>query len=387
MEQPTAIATPAAPAATTEATAAPTTVSAERAASEAGDFSAFAAADLAKRTGTPLPDVAVEPNDDTPAAAPGPDGRPISRRQAKINDAIRESVERATADSRAEIARLTAENARLRTPAAPAPTPAAPTPAATPTVADYKRYAAMPEAPRLSDVDAAGVPVFDSVEEHSAAMAAFVMEQRMAEQGAAAQRQREDASLAEAGRVRETRLREQLSAAQTADPAFGSKLSSEVRDLVPASSLRFDAQGQTVTAAGHVVAGVGPLNVLWDHVYNSAHVPQLLLHFSAHPEDLRRFETRPAHLDALPLPTLIREWDRHIAIEFGKLEASFAAAAPASAPVVPAKPSTISSAPAPAPVHTKTGSSGDAKAAALERGDFATFDRLDQAERAARLAR
>jgi hypothetical protein len=168
---PAAPAQPAAP-------ATPTTQSAPDAAVATGNTSAYREARRAERLGRPLDPVPVakaEPQKAEPApdvkldsAAPAqPEPKPISKRQEATNDAIRRAAEAATAQLRDENARLQAELAKHRPaePAAPAQ-PATDTPA-------WKRYAAMPDAPKLEE--------FDSVPEFSAAMSLFIQDTRESE--------------------------------------------------------------------------------------------------------------------------------------------------------------------------------------------------------------
>jgi hypothetical protein len=84
-------------------------------------------------------------------------------------------------------------------------------------------------------------------------------------------------------------------------------------------------------------------------------------------------------------------WIEH---EFKRLEGRLAGAgAPAdstaAAPAAPASPpvsrSPITAAPPPPPTLRAAGNTSDPKAAALARGDFAEFDRLETEERMAKL--
>lgn len=346
----TAPAQPAAPAASVT----PAPVSAARAAADAGDFSAFDKAAVAERKGSPLPDVTQSAVVEAKSGAPVPPAeRELSKRQQEANERVRLAVEAATKDLRDENARLKAQSP----PAAPRSEPTAP-PAASadaPTVPEWKRIASMPDAPKLAD--------FDSVEEHAAAMAFFVNRALSTEAAASAQQRTEHEQLGAAHRARSESFFSKLDAAKAADPEFVTKLTPEVKALKPISGL---APGEPS----------GPLNVLWEQVYDSPHLDKLLLHFSADPQALRSFEQVPAHLATLPPAQRARAHIIHMAQQLGALEARFSApSAPAAAPT----PSTVSAAPPPVPSVThKAGTSSDPAATAVARGDFAAFDRAER---------
>lgn len=144
----------------------PATQTALDAALASGDQGAYNAAKRAERAGKPLPDVTPAPTEPDPALAP--EAKPVSKRQQQIND-----YERRIAEQNERIARLEGQLSGRADPAAPAP-PAKKDP-------DWKRYAAMPDAPKLAD--------FDSVEEHTAAMAFFINQKMLAERDSSAREQ------------------------------------------------------------------------------------------------------------------------------------------------------------------------------------------------------
>lgn len=344
--------TPAAPA----PPAAPDTISATRTAANAGSFADFDKADRAAKAGTPLPDVPA------PAASPAAGvvadpaaAAPLSRKerdQQETNDRIRKAVESATADLRSELA-LFREGTARRDPPPAAAAPVADTP-------EWKRVAALPGAPKLAE--------FDSVEEHSAAMATFVAREILKTDQAAAQ------SRADAERS-QTYFRDQVSAFDTrvteltkTDPEILAKIVPVAKEL------------------GTLAMKGGPARTLSDMVLESDVGPQILNHFREHPDALTSLLTPPAATRGLPVDAAVRVHIRHFAREFAKLEATFASSVPAAAaPVAPAAPSTISAAPPPPPTLSRAGTTVDPKASAIARGDFATADKLWMQEKRSRL--
>lgn len=365
---------------TTEATLTPTSDApvsrtAVEAAVSSGNVADFRAARRAERAGKPLPAVQApaapqtgDQVDATPAdsqaqahapAAPAqPDAhRETSKRQQAINDSIREAVERATAPLRAEIEQLRAR------PGAAAADPARQPEAAQPPEPEWKRYRSLPDAPKLED--------FESIEDHSAAMAVFIAEKR----DAARRAQADTDSLTSAQRARVDRFVGQLTEARTSDPDFVNKLSDVVKHQVkPFAALKPGEQA-------------GPLNIIGEQVYDSPIAPKVLLHFSTHPEDLQRLAEMPEHLRALPVSARASAHVQWLVREFGKLEARLEAASAAAQPGQPAQMTpakTVSSAPPPAPVlGSRPSEPVDPMKSAVERGDTAAYRQLRRMERAA----
>jgi len=364
LETPTAIETPAAPVAAP--TPAPATVSASLDAVGKGDFSAFHDSEAAARRGAPKP--SVEAKIETPAApvtesqaattTPTTEARAISKRQQETNERIRQAVERATET-------LRRENEQLRR----GPTPAQPQAQPAQREPEWKRYAAMPDAPKLAE--------FDSVEDHAAAMALFVADTRHAERTAHESSRTVSEQLTVAQQARVEAFGAQLEAAKTADPTFVEALTPEVRALKPFSALQPGEAG-------------GPANVVAEQIFDSPVAPQVLRHLSTHPEALTRLTTTPASILALPPAAQAKAHIQWIVREFGKLEAQFETAEEPAVPDASARPvvdppaSPISAAPPPLPTISRAGQSVDAKAAALAKGDFAAFSQLERADRAAK---
>jgi hypothetical protein len=372
--------TPAAPAQPT----APDTVSASIDAVNRRDFDAFDRAELGKRTGAPLADVPVSPVDAGADPASPPVGesetgttRTLSKRQQQTNDAIRQAVDRATQADKDRIAALERQLAeRPAPPAARAAAPAEPAAPPAPKTAEYKRYQAMPDAPKVED--------FDSLIDHSAAMAVFIADKRYDERAA---QESQTQSRTEREHQRVTGFLKQVTEAK-ADPEFVAAVTPEVaarfKTLKPFASLNDGEVG-------------GPRNFIAEQIYDSPSVKSVLLHFAQHPDELDRLEAGPAQLAGIPLD---RRTDAHhlfhmrwIEHEFKRLEGRLAGSVPsapstAAAPA-PASPAAVSSpitaAPPPPPTLRAAGNTSDPKAAALARRDFAEYDRLETEERMAKL--
>ena len=192
----------------------PAPVSAVDAAVSEKNVSAFRDARRAEREGKPLPAVDVkapEPVKPAEPVAPAQPDRTLSRRQQDANDRIRDAVERARTADAAEIARL-----RALVPA----TPAAPAPQ---TEAEYKRFLKLPDAPRLDQ--------YDSVEEHTAAMALFISDKRYEERDEAAKQTAERTQTTDALRARDTAFQARISEAEIATPGYLDNLSDEIKSL------------------------------------------------------------------------------------------------------------------------------------------------------------
>jgi hypothetical protein len=353
---------PAAPAASAQpaaaATPAPAAAETHTAATHAaveGNFREFREARRAERAGKPLADVPAPaaaapagdkaaPESATPAA---PVERTISKRQEDINNRIREAVERATADTQRELAELRARVAAP--PAARTDPPAAP---ATETkVAEWKRLASMPDAPKLAD--------FDSVEEHAAAMAFFVnktLHQERLDQEAGRQSEESRARyLNERGQEYGGRL----AAAKEADPDIVSKIAPAIMAARPLSGLS-DAERPKATFA-NLVAETGLF---------SEDPAGLYVYLSANEKEAARIASLPTPEAAL----------RALAQLDGRLTAA------RSAPAAPAK-TTKTLTDAPAPDNTVGSRASDAAAdpvmAAAKKGDFKQFRAAKRARVAA----
>lgn len=316
------------------------------AATNDNNFGAFKEARRAEQAGKPLPNVPVKAEAEASApppaptspevgektAEPTPEARELSKRQQKQNDAIREAVDRATAD-------LRAENERLKAAQKPASEPAKPP---TPDQPEYKRIVAMPNAPKLAD--------FDSVEEHAAAMALFVDDQR--EQARAAKEATERAT----SEVTKTIETFQGQITQAGGKAFLDKLIPEVQQLQPVEALHARGAGDQV----------GPLNVLTSAIVKSARAPQLLQYFSDHPDAL----------DTVKACATVGDVYRALGTVEAKLDAP--------SPAAPA-PKTITSASQPVTTLStaRSAAPADAEHAAIEQNDFRAFKAIQLEKRRA----
>lgn len=139
-----------------------------------------------------------------------PAAKPRNDPQARIDQAIARQKD---AERRAEAAEARWNAAQTPPPAAV--TPPAPDPAKPPT-ADWQRYAAMPDAPKLDQ--------YDSLEAFNFAVSAFVADKRADEREASrtqqTQQQQAEHDHRESGRL----WQERLATARAADPDFNSKV-------------------------------------------------------------------------------------------------------------------------------------------------------------------
>lgn len=333
---------------------APTTVSATVDAANHGDFKAFDKAHTSAKQGTPLPEVSVTPAEAAPVAdAPVVPERKTSNRQQQINDAARTAAEQATTALRDENARLKAQlEGRTAPPEPKATPPAAPAPPVEkfPTLAEYS----------AQHPDASMEDFLDARDEFRAGAA-----ERQAQTRASA------AEIDTALRTRAEAFGTRLKEASTADPDFATTLTEDVKAIKPFGALAKDEKP-------------GPRNIIGELFYDSPQVAAIARHLSQHPEVLTALETMPAAIAALPVALRTSAHIQHIVKTFGALEASLTS--PAAADPV-AAPSTITAAPPPAPTLTRAGSTADPKAAALKRGDFVMWEKLDTADKLARKQR
>lgn len=327
-----ALATPAAPAqpAAPESTE---KVSAVDAAVTTHDVPGFRAAKLAERTGKPLEPVApvadadVDADDAPPAPVVAGVEPPVSKRQQKINDDIRAAVAKATTERDAEIARLKAQ-------LAPAPRrPEAPAAPATPTEPAYKRYLALPDAPKLAD--------FDTIEDYSAAMGLFIATKTADEREAT--RQATEARTAQGNAV----------------AAFTDRGKQAHDD--------FEAVMATANATHHPWSPALVRAVLTDDAFGH----ELAYHLATHEADAQRISALRDPVDA--------------GAAIGELRASLkATAAPPAAPKAAPKLVTDNPAP-PAVLGTRPTEPTDPEDAAVAAGDVGRFREVRLQKRVAAL--
>lgn len=341
------------PAESSPAPETPVAVTATDHAVVSGDQAAYRAARQAERSGKPL-DVAAEsspatPVDqaastevtDPPASEPGKP--PTKNAETRIKELL--AKERA-ATARAEAAeRRAADLEAARTQpkdepkAAPSPAPA---PAAFPPYDTY--LTTHPDA---------------SYEDYLDARADFRADQRFearqAEETQATERQRRTQSQTD----RDTQFRTRIQKASEADPEFFNSLSDEVKALKPFEAIRDDKGRWTAQPSGmHAIA---------EEVLSSEVAPQLMRHFSDHPEDLQRI--------AALLPAQLLK-------EMGKLEARMSET---TTPVVQPPKTVTDAPPPPTTLGTKPGAPANAVEAAVVSGDVAAYREARQRERMAAL--
>ena len=310
----------------------------------AGKVADYRAARRAERLGTPLPDVAVaeladeEPPSQAVASAPAP---VISKRQQKIND-----YERRIAESDQRIRAL---ETQLRQPPA-APRREEPPPETRPTEPEWKRFWAMPDAPKLVD--------FESVEEHTAAMAYFMAERRDQER-----EQRATRTVAETRhQERAVQFGERLRTAATADPEFVNAIPPAVLTARPLSGLSREELAQSTFA-----------NVVAEAALRSDDPATLLKHLHAHQDETLRIAGLPSD-----------EWLDALARLDGRLTAGTAPARNPVPALEPSAPKPVTSAPPPAPVlGARPAAPADPMGAAVATGDFSAFRQLKRQERQA----
>lgn len=334
----------------------PETISATRDAANRGDFNAFDKAATAARVGKPLADVEAPPTPaaaaPAPAAAPDTAAAPVpppapkkySLTQDELNDRVRTAVDAALADAR-----------RLATP--PSPPPSTPSASAPTKEAEHKRYLAMPDAPKLDQ--------FESIEEHAAAMAVFIADKRYEERETARQQHDRQQQTESAHDARLKSFDARVADAKAKDPAFLERVKPIASQLMPTAN----AQAINAAIARGEIGGqpipIGPLQALADEIIDSDQSAALLDHFQAHPDDFEKFAT-------LRSP-------REVTRELARIEARLT---PTAAAPTPAPKKLISDAPPPPPIISNPQTSADPKAAAIARGDFVTFDKLEmQAKR------
>lgn len=334
---------------------APATLPATHAAVASGSTTDYRAARRAERAGSPLAPVAVTTeapapvtptNDDEPVtpspapATPASPERAVSKRQQQINDYERRIAE--------QDQRIRALEDSLRAPARPDPAaPAVPEK----TEPEWKRYAAMPDAPKLAD--------FDSVEEHTAAMAFFIADKRYEERQQAEHARSEGEQLAAVEHQRISAFDARVTDVAKTDPDI-------VSTIAPLA--------QRLGQAG------GPSRIVGQLALDSEVGPQVLRHLAEHPDDLQRLVTLPAHLRALPERIQVRAHIQWMVREFAKLEGAHEARPVAEPPA----PKTVTDMPEPPQtLGTRAAEATDPKVAAIKSGNTRAYREIRRHERAA----
>lgn len=359
-------------------------VSATVAAADSGDVSTFLEADRSARTGKPFEKVQRPKAVDAKAAGPGVAGKggdvakgPSAADRdadARLQTRIREAIDTSTAELRRQNQELLDRlNAK---PAAGAgdrtDTGGAPAGDATPPKAseEYKRYLAMPDAPKLEDFGG-------NTTEHAAALSVFINDTRHAERQQADRDSTTSFERAKANIERVKTFHGRINEYKQTNPDFATKLTPEVKAIHGFARLQ-------QTNAERQARGEAPLSATVDHaigeaIYDSPAPAQIAVYLSEHPEELaalRQCATPPALIKA-----------------FTRLEdkvtgtATAAAAASTDKPPTPAElrasadavvDRSVSKAQPPAPTLGKVGTGVDPLKKAIETGDVGMFLELDR---------
>jgi hypothetical protein len=373
-DDPAGAASAQAPAAPDTTPSAPAPVSAERAASDTGDFGAFDRAHVAKRQGKTVP--AADPASAARAETSEPSGegdgdptadRSLTRRQRQ--DAVANYKEQ-QAILYQRVRDLESRLARPGTPADAGPAGAPPPtgqPPAQPTAKErVARYLALPDAPKIDD--------FDTYPEYTAAQTLFLQDKLGAEQAAVRGREQAQVQRHQALVARDATFRERLTAAKTADPEFVGALSEEAKSLGGIDHARRSG------------VAPGPVHIIGELVYDSPQAVAFLRHISANPDALRALVTPPESVLRVPPQWRAKAHIDHLVTEFRRLEGRLAyeesLGARDSAPSETPPPLTsVSAAPPPPPTLGKAGRSTDPIRSALARNDFAAFDQAEMDKR------
>ena len=237
----------------------------------------------------PLPES--PPPEPPPPEEPAPEKakQPRHSHQAKIDQAIAKQRE---AERRAD--QLAAELATLKAPKPPISDPPN-APEKPPTIAEYKRYQAMPGFPQVAD--------FDNYDDFVDARTVFISDVRDAERVRASQVQSQWSAQQQVTMDRASKFTEKITAATSADPTLVARFDARITDAWPMSML---PPGQPPTFA----------NAVAEAVLRSENPVDVMLHLSEHPDFVQRLST-------LPGDDFFRE--------LGRLDARFDAAPPGPA--------------------------------------------------------
>lgn len=355
-----------APVAAPAAPVAPSTESAATAAVKSGNTQAYRAARRAERSGKPLEPVTVAAavNAPAPEAAPAtpapttPTAPKRGRDEEYISTRIREGVDHGTRELRAEIDRMKAELSR-HAPAQPAAPQEQPKAYDGTDPSDPK-----PQAVNYDD--------HDSYLDDRDAWNERRIERKQAAQARGVQVAQERQELTTAQQARVDKFITQLDSARAADAEFVKKLTPDVLALKPFGAL---VPGEVGGAA----------NVVAEQVYDSPIAPQVLLHFSQHPDALARLIAMPPEIQSMPAAVRTSRHIQWIVKEFGKVEAALSAPATESVPAEPKAPQPqITAAPAPArTLGSRPAAAVDPKTAAVKSGNTQAYREIRRAERAA----
>lgn len=382
----------AAAAADTGAGAEVETVSATVAAADAGDVSAFLEADRSAREGKPAPKVerpktveaakpgAVAGKGGQPAKGPKPADVAADERIRRIADEAVKTATKVLSDENLELRR------RLDGTVKPAPgagTDGAAAPGADDAKAkadaakaEYKRYLAMPNAPKIEE--------FDSVAEHNAALSVFINDTRHAERteaNRAADRYLEQETKS-IDRVKGFHGR--IEKYKETDPTFATKLTPEVRGLHGVGKLlQINEQRK---AAGQPALDATVDHFIAEQMYDSEGPAQIAVFLSEHPEELAtlRAAQNPTDL-AIRFDRLVRRVMPEPAddgADDGAEADTNETPATIRAKADDVVDRSVSKVKPPTPTLGKAGSKKDPIREAISTGDVGMFLELDRQQRA-----
>jgi hypothetical protein len=197
-----------------------------------------------------------------------------------------------------------------------------------------------------------------SYEDYIDERAEFRVEQRWAAKEREAQERAEHEKRAQTVQARDTQFSERLNKAIEAEPDFLEKCSPDVLELRPFEYLTREADGRLRDPQTGKFVLPGRAAVA-SEVLASDVAPQLMRHFSDHPEELQKLER--LHPDALYKA-------------FGALEYRLREGAAKPAPAAPPR-KTVTDAPDPGTtLGRRPAAAADEVASAVSRGDFASYE-------------
>lgn len=280
-------------------------------------------------------------DDDEPepaAAAPAPGASPpVSKRQQRINDQIRDAVAAATKETNAELARLKAAQQPPPERKEPPPQP---------------RAAADPNDPEPDPTDAEKYPLGEYDPKFLRHIAAWDNRQERRQEQAQAQTRARQDQQEQQFRTAAKATSEAFTARTAADPEFAKRLDPRLMEsLIPISSLPPDMPG-------------GPYNVIAEEMLaNPDTAPDVAEYLSTHPDVLARL-TATDHRTGVPLLPA-----RMLIRELGRIEGALKRGVEPPPP-----PNTITDAPAPpTTLGTRSTTPADASASAIKSGDVAAY--------------
>jgi len=267
-----------------------------------------------------------------PASEPGKPAKPPKNADTRVQELLADR-----AQARAEAAQLRERLERLERPkqdAKPGSSPAA--------VPEWKRYMSLPNAPKEDQ--------FDTYAEYVAASSFFAAQQLQSDNEARSRARAEQHQHADRVKTMAQKAIERINAYKQTDSGFDAAVNPQLMEIRPVSLLR---PGEPIQAD----------NVLAEEMLVSDYTPHLMKHFST-PEGIAEWQK----LTAMSPAAMLRE--------FGRIEARFESRVSSDA----RPPSTVTSAPEPpTTLGRKPAAAADGVAHAIKTGDFAAYERMENA--------